>query len=604
MKQREFVRFDNLILESSTGQKINVEFVSNFYSANSQKIIQCNIRDITQRIQTKNRHALTSTILSILNRKNDWPLLVKNILEVIKKYVAFEAIGIRLKEGEDYPYIETIGFSPDFIDKEHLLYTRDPDGKIICDTDGKPKFECICGSIISGRTKPLIPFFTNGGSFWTNSKTQLLASTLAKDYPLNNCSSCDFKKNESVALIPIYSGDEIIGLLQLTDKQPGKLTLDLVQFLEGIGSTIGIAFKRVTIEKQIKESEEKFRHSFEYAPTSISLVGLDKKFQRINNAFRLMLGYDENEIKELTFSDITHPDDLLIGSLLYDKLIAGDINKITFEKRYIRKDKKIIWVIVSTTLMLDNDNKPQYFITQIVDITERKKSEEQITMLAHSLRSINECVSITDLDDNLIFVNDAFVNMYGYSESELIGNKMSIVRSSNNSPDIVNAILTDTLKGGWSGELWNTRKDGSEFQISLSTTLVKDKTNKVLGLIGIATDITDRKRKELELIGAKEKAEEMNKLKTSFLANMSHELRTPLIGILGYAEFLENDLKDKDQIEMANTIKTSGLRLNTTLNNILDISRIESEKGEMDLKEQDLIKFLTEQIKLFTAAGR
>jgi PAS domain S-box-containing protein len=250
--------------------------------------------------------------------------------------------------------------------------------------------------------------------------------------------------------------------------------------------------------------------------------------------------------------------------------------------------------------MLDNDNKPQYFITQIVDITERKKSEEQITMLAHSLRSINECVSITDLDDNLIFVNDAFVNMYGYSESELIGNKMSIVRSSNNSPDIVNAILTDTLKGGWSGELWNTRKDGSEFQISLSTTLVKDKTNKVLGLIGIATDITDRKRKELELIGAKEKAEEMNKLKTSFLANMSHELRTPLIGILGYAEFLENDLKDKDQIEMANTIKTSGLRLTTTLNNILDISRIESEKGKMDLKEQDLIKFLTEQIRLFT----
>ncbi len=84
---------------------------------------------------------------------------------------------------------------------------------------------------------------------------------------------------------------------------------------------------------------------------------------------------------------------------------------------------------------------------------------------------------------------------------------------------------------------------------------------------------------------------------------MSHELRTPLIGILGYAEFLENELKDNELIEMANIIKTSGQRLNTTLNNILDISKIEAEKLQINIKEQDLIKYLGEQIKLFRASG-
>jgi len=90
----------------------------------------------------------------------------------------------------------------------------------------------------------------------------------------------------------------------------------------------------------------------------------------------------------------------------------------------------------------------------------------------------------------------------------------------------------------------------------------------------------------------------MNRLKTSFLANMSHELRTPLIGILGYSEFLINELKDKDLIEMVNTIKISGQRLNSTFNNILDISRVESEKLQINKKELDLIKYLAEQLKL------
>ncbi|MCO5250434.1 MAG: PAS domain S-box protein [Candidatus Kapabacteria bacterium] len=131
-----------------------------------------------------------------------------------------------------------------------------------------------------------------------------------------------------------------------------------------------------------------------------------------------------------------------------------------------------------------------------IDITDRKKAENEITILAHALRSVNECISITDLEDNTIFVNESFLKTYGYDENELVGEKISVVRSSKNSEELVQEILPATLQGGWKGELWNRRKDGSEFLIQLSTTIIHDKDNKPFALIGVASDITEKKAAE------------------------------------------------------------------------------------------------------------
>ncbi len=177
----------------------------------------------------------------------------------------------------------------------------------------------------------------------------------------------------------------------------------------------------------------------------------------------------------------------------------------------------------------------------IRDITQSKQAEKEILILAHSLSSINECVSITNLEDKIIFVNESFLKTYGYNKNELIGKHISIVRSQNNPAKLVEKILPATLKGGWKGELLNKKKDGSEFPVYLSTTMIKDKEgSKSLGLIGVASDITERKHDEQELIIAKEKAEESDRLKSAFLANMSHEIRTPMNGILGFTRLLEN----------------------------------------------------------------
>jgi two-component system cell cycle sensor histidine kinase/response regulator CckA len=135
----------------------------------------------------------------------------------------------------------------------------------------------------------------------------------------------------------------------------------------------------------------------------------------------------------------------------------------------------------------------------IRNITAQKEIEKEITLLAHAIKSISDCVSITDMEDKILYVNNAFLKTYGYQEDELIGKNISIVRSDKNSPEIVKQILAATKLGGWEGELINKRKDGSEFYVRLSTSVVRDTKGSPIALIGVSTDITEKKKAEEEI---------------------------------------------------------------------------------------------------------
>ena len=138
------------------------------------------------------------------------------------------------------------------------------------------------------------------------------------------------------------------------------------------------------------------------------------------------------------------------------------------------------------------------------DITQRKIAEEQILMLAHALKSIYESVCITDMMDNIIFVNNSFCNTFGYSNEEIIGKHISVLRSERNSANIINQILPETLKGGWSGEIISRRKNGTEFPSSVSTSVIRNDEGKPFALITAALNITDRKIAENELRNSKQ----------------------------------------------------------------------------------------------------
>jgi signal transduction histidine kinase len=155
-------------------------------------------------------------------------------------------------------------------------------------------------------------------------------------------------------------------------------------------------------------------------------------------------------------------------------------------------------------------------------------------------------------------------------------------------------LLKDTIHGGWVGELINRRKDGSEFPIELSTSPIRDEKGDLIALIGVAADITERKKEHAELIFAKEKAEESDRLKSAFLANMSHEIRTPLNAIIGFSSLMIDEASDPETISKSRIILTSGMHLLGLVEDILDISMIETGQVKIKYEKTGINSILNE----------
>ena len=236
----------------------DIEIGGRFYSIAIKQIPEkgyANIygTDITERKCAELREQLAREVLEILNHLESPTQPIRDILQLIKNSTGFEAVGIRLREGDDFPYYEANGFSEDFIQSERYLCECDEEGKIIRDEQGHPVLECMCGNILCLRTDPALPFFTERGSFWTNSTTDLQASMTEEERQARTRNRCNGEGYESVALIPLRSGEEIIGLLQLNDRRRDRFTLKTICFFEGLAASIGIALARKQAEEEVRK---------------------------------------------------------------------------------------------------------------------------------------------------------------------------------------------------------------------------------------------------------------------------------------------------------------------------------------------------------------
>jgi len=190
------------------------------------------VRDVTERKRAEQEREATIELLRFANQSIGTADLAHAAAKFFQQQSGCEAVGIRLQEGDDYPYHEARGFPREFVELENSLCARDAAGDIIRDSSGDPYIECMCGNVICGRVDPSMPFFSPAGSFWTNSTTLLLATTGDADRQTRMRNGCNGEGYESVALIPLYVGPECLGLIQLNDRRKGMFSPEVISLWE------------------------------------------------------------------------------------------------------------------------------------------------------------------------------------------------------------------------------------------------------------------------------------------------------------------------------------------------------------------------------------
>ena len=231
-----------------------------------------------------------------------------------------------------------------------------------------------------------------------------------------------------------------------------------------------------------------------------------------------------------------------------------------------------------------------FTLESIIFEEDRIKTQEKIKQLSQAVEQSPVTIVITNIKGEIEYVNPKFSETTGYSFDEIIGQNPRILKSGHTSSEEYKE-LWKTLAAGneWHGEFHNIRKDGKSYWESASISPILNAQGKTTHYIAIKEEITSRKNTEKELIQAKEKAEESDRLKSAFLANMSHEIRTPMNGILGFTELLKAPhLSGEEQKEYIEIIEKSGKRMLNIINDIISISKVESGQIEISLSETNI----------------
>jgi len=263
-------------------------------------------QDITERKQSEKYREMAREVLRILNEPGSLEVLIPHVLSALKARTGFDAVGIRLQQGDDFPYIVQDGFPQDFLLAENSLIERSVDGGICRDQAGNVYLECTCGLVISGKTDPLNPLFTAGGSCWTNDSFPLLELSADADPRLHPRNECIHQGYASVALVPIRDGGRIVGLIQFNDRRKDCFTLATVERLEEIASYLGAVFMRKRLEEEKLTLQQQFLQAQKLESLGILAGGVAHDF---NNILTAIIGNAELAMMRL------NPESPVMGHL-------------------------------------------------------------------------------------------------------------------------------------------------------------------------------------------------------------------------------------------------------------------------------------------------
>jgi chemotaxis protein methyltransferase CheR len=256
---------------------------------------------------------------------------------------------------------------------------------------------------------------------------------------------------------------------------------------------------------ELKESEARFRATFEQAAVGVAHVSPDGKFLRVNSKFCEIVGYSEAEMQNLTFQDITHPDDLDSDLEFVQQVLKGERENYTMDKRYFHKDGSAIWINLTVSLVLDREDTPQYFVSVIKDISDRKAAEESLQQSydfqEHLNTSVPDAIFSIRMPERVVeWINDSY-NILGYEPEECVGKSTEMFYASPAGYRETGALLSDAIeakKNVLLTEVILQRKNGEVFPAEVNVSVYRE-NGKVVSVTALARDISERKQAEEEL---------------------------------------------------------------------------------------------------------
>ena len=369
--------------------------------------------------------------------------------------------------------------------------------------------------------------------------------------------------------------------------------------------------ERLKAEASLKISEATFRGSFEHAAIGMAVLNAEGKWLQVNNRVCEIVGYTEDELKDRTFQDITHPDDINLDLKYLQELIQGSRDYYHMDKRYYHKDGHIVYINLAVSLVRDPKGEPLYFVSQITDISKQKIAEEKLKSTVAQMEGLLEAstqVSIIGINNEGIITtfNKGAENLLGYSKDEMIGIKTPAVIHSKKQMKTrvrefeekygerhegVELFKAMVKKNAFDTREWiYKRKNGTLFPVQLTITAIKD-NDEIVGYLGVATNIADLKLAQKELYSILTLTKDQNDRLKNFAHIVSHNLRSHSgnFGMLLDIYTDENpESKDDQVIDM---LKKASGNLKETIEHLNEVTVINKATNSVNalIKEAQLV---------------
>ena len=361
------------------------------------------------------------------------------------------------------------------------------------------------------------------------------------------------------------------------------------------------------MEQQLNQIEARFEATFEQSSLGMAMVALDGKFLRINRKFAELSALDVARLGEYHYYDLLAPEEIEVCAQNAERLMRGEVAALSIEQRLIDCNGESVWAQFTVSLVRKTDGEPDYLLAQVENINARRQQNERLRLLESVAVHANDAILITEAEPveaeengpRILYANEAYCKMSGYTLEEVIGKTPRIMQGPDSDP-AARAEIRRALKR-WKPiviEILNYTKAGVPFWVELSIVPVADERGWYTHWVSLQRDVTARKESEAALIRAREEAEAANRAKSDFLGRMSHELRTPLNAILGFGQLLELEEQAPGNRESTGQILKAGRHLLELINEVLDISRIESGAVALSLEPVSIAEIARETLDL------